>query len=38
MENLNLRQNEVLSTFEKVGRCKAINLERLGETRMMNCG
>lgn len=38
MENLNLRQNEVLSTFEKVERCKAINLERLGETRMMNCG
>lgn len=30
--------NNTVLSFEKVKRCKAVNLERLGETRIMNCG
>lgn len=41
MENLKLKQNDILLTFNKEEKkefAKQRALERLGETRMMNCG
>lgn len=40
MKNIKPQQSKSISIdkIEKVERCKQINLERLGETRMMNCG
>lgn len=38
MKNLNNDKNVSLDKWDKIERCKSINQERLGETRIMNCG